>query len=184
MGLHLVRKVIKAHDGLIELTSDKEKGTTFTLYFPIAPSGDEQARKKAAPPSRDIGKRRILVVDDEEVVRGLLEGVLTPAGFEVLLAKDGGEAIDVFLNQNESIDLVLLDMIMPGMKGEEVLKKLREQSSAVKVIVSSGYMTEEQREKLQEYRVDGFLDKPYGDADAVNIVVSVLTGHAGARPAE
>ncbi len=184
MGLYLVQKVIKAHDGLIELASDKERGTTFTLYFPIAASGDEQTKTKVARPSRDIGKRRILVVDDEEVVRGLLVGVLSAEGFEVLLAKDGREAIDVFLDQSASIDLVLLDMIMPGMKGEEVLRKLREESSAVKVIVSSGYMTEEQREKLQEYGVDGFLDKPYGDADAVNIVVSILTGQAGTQPAD
>ena len=176
MGLYLVQKIIRAHDGFIELGSDKDKGTTFTLYLPLA---DPDARKGSAPPSKiplDTRKRRVLVVDDEEVVRGLLFGVLTAEGFDVLQAQDGEEALAIFSARNGSIDLVILDMIMPGIKGEEVLRKLRERSDTVKVIVSSGYMTEEQRDKLQEYGVDGFLDKPYGDGDAINIVTATLAG--------
>ena len=134
--------------------------------------------------SRETGKKRVLVVDDEEVVRGLLLGVLSSEGFDVLAAKDGREALDMFSARKGSFDLVILDMIMPGMMGEEVLKELREQSTAVKVIVSSGYMTEEQREKLRKYGVDGFLDKPYCDSDAIDIVLSTLAGRDEARPAE
>ena len=65
-------------------------------------------------------------------------------------------------------------MIMPGMKGEEVLRRLRRRSKSIKVVVSSGFMSEDQREKLREYGVDGFLDKPYGDGDAIRTVRSVL----------
>ena len=184
MGLYLVQKVIRAHDGFVELESDEGKGTTFTLYLPLAVQGKERAKAKEARPPKGTKKRRILVVDDEEVVRGFLTSVLSSEGFEVLLASEGSEALDILSSQNKSIDLVLLDMIMPGIKGEEVLKKVREQAWALKVIVSSGFMTEEQREKLQEYGVDAFLDKPYGDADAINIVRSTLAAKTGAKTTE
>ena len=175
MGLHLVQKVIRSHDGFIELKSDKEKGTSFALYFPLADVPKEEPKQTRVQPSKELKKRGILVVDDEEVVRGLLTGVLSAEGFEVFQAADGVEAIEVFESHGRSIDLVFLDMIMPGMGGEEVLRRLREMSKKVKVVISSGFMSEEQRDKLQEYGVDGFLDKPYGDTDAINIVTSILS---------
>ena len=175
MGLHLVQKVIKSHKGFIELESDKEKGTSFALYFPVAEPCKEEPKKPRVEPSKEIKKRGVLVVDDEEVVRGLLTGVLSAEGFEVFQAADGIEAMEVYESHHRSIDLVILDMIMPGMGGEEVLRRLRESSRKVKVVISSGFMSEEQRDKLQEYGVDGFLDKPYGDTDVIDIAHSVLS---------
>ncbi len=175
MGLHLVQKVIKSHKGFIELESDKDKGTSFALYFPVAEPCKEEPKKRRVEPSKEIKKRGVLVVDDEEVVRGLLTGVLSAEGFEVFQAADGAEAMEVYESHDRSIDLVILDMIMPGMGGEEVLRRLRETSKKVKVVISSGFMSEEQRDKLQEYGVDGFLDKPYGDTDVIDIVASVLS---------
>jgi two-component system, cell cycle sensor histidine kinase and response regulator CckA len=177
MGLYMVQKVVRGHGGFIELGSSKEKGTSFTLYFPLAVAREEKP-KQIVVPVPHAKKRGILVVDDEEVVRGLLTGVLVSEGFSVLQARDGSEALTVFQPRASSIDLVILDMIMPGMKGEEVLRKLRETAPRVRVIVSSGFMTEEQRDKLREYGVDGFLDKPYGDMDAINIVRHVLSQEA------
>lgn len=175
MGLHLVQKVIKSHKGFIELESDKDKGTSFALYFPVAEPCKEEPKKPRVEPSKEIKKRGVLVVDDEEVVRGLLTGVLSAEGFEVFQAADGVEAMEVYESHHRSIDLVILDMIMPGMGGEEVLRRLRESSKKVKVVISSGFMSEEQRDKLQEYGVDGFLDKPYGDTDVIDIAHSVLS---------
>ena len=175
MGLHLVRKVIKSHGGFIELRGAKEKGTSFALYFPLAEPYREEPKQGRVEPTRALKKRGILVVDDEEVVRGLLAGVLSAEGFRIFEASDGATAVEIFESQGRSIDLVVLDMIMPGMGGEEVLRRLREISKKVKVVISSGFMTEEQRDKLQEYGVDGFLDKPYGDTDAIKIVNSILS---------
>ena len=175
MGLHLVQKVIKSHKGFIELESDKDKGTSFALYFPVAEPCKEEPKKPRIEPSKEIKKRGVLVVDDEEVVRGLLTGVLSAEGFEVFQAADGVEAMEVYESHHRSIDLVILDMIMPGMGGEEVLRRLRASSRKVKVVISSGFMSEEQRDKLQEYGVDGFLDKPYGDTDVIDIANSVLS---------
>ena len=128
MGLHLVQKVIKSHKGFIELESDKDKGTSFALYFPVAEPCKEEPKKPRVEPSKEIKKRGVLVVDDEEVVRGLLTGVLSAEGFEVFQAADGIEAMEVYESHHRSIDLVILDMIMPGMGGEEVLRRLRESS--------------------------------------------------------
>ena len=175
MGLHLVQKVIKSHKGFIELQSDRDKGTSFALYFPVAEPCKEEPKKPRVEAAKEITKRGVLVVDDEEVVRGLLTGVLSAEGFEVFQAADGIEAMEVYESHHRSIDLVILDMIMPGMGGEEVLRRLRESSRKVKVVISSGFMSEEQREKLQEYGVDGFLDKPYGDTDVIGIAKSVLS---------
>jgi nitrogen-specific signal transduction histidine kinase/CheY-like chemotaxis protein len=169
MGLYLVQKTVKDHGGFIELESTKH-GTTFTLYFPFAKSADEIPERPAIV--ADLRKRTILVVDDEEVVRSLLAGLLSSEGFEVLQAEAGSDALAIF--ERRPADLVILDMIMPGMKGEEVLARLRTVSPSLRVIISSGFMTEEQRDKLKEHGVDGFLDKPYGETDALAIVRSVL----------
>ena len=135
----------------------------------------EEPKQVRVEPPKEIKKRGILVVDDEEVVRGLLMGVLGAEGFEVFQAADGVKALEIYESHHRSIDLVVLDMIMPGMGGEEVLGRLREISKKVKVVISSGFMSEEQREKLQEYGVDAFLDKPYGDTDVIDTVTSVLS---------
>jgi len=173
MGLYLVQKAVKRHGGFIELESAPGVGTTFTLYFPLPERAAEPA-KATAVPVLDAGKRTILVVDDEEVVRELLAGLLTQEGYEVFQAEDGKAALAFFEGRRKSVDLVILDMIMPGMKGEEVLANLRDLRLTAGVIISSGFMTEEQRDKLKEYGIDGFLDKPYSEQDALNAVKSVL----------
>jgi two-component system, cell cycle sensor histidine kinase and response regulator CckA len=173
MGLYIVQKVVRSHGGFIEMGSAAAKGTCFTLYFPLSVT-EKEVLLETDIPATDT-KKNILIVDDEEVVRGLLTGVLVSQGFTVLVACDGTEALSLFESRASSIDLVILDMIMPGMKGEEVLRRLREVSRDVKVVISSGYMTEEQRRKLQEYGVDAFLDKPYSDMEAINKVRYALS---------
>jgi two-component system cell cycle sensor histidine kinase/response regulator CckA len=174
MGLYLVQKVVRSYGGFIELKSGRDKGTVFTLYFPFTAEQKERPRKQVAP-KRDPKKNRILVVDDEKVVRELITGILSAEGFEVLQAKDGPDAIALLKAQSQPVDLVILDMIMPGMDGEEVLQKLREISKTLKVVISSGFMSEEQRDKLKEHDIDDFLDKPYRDTDAITVVKAVLS---------
>ena len=175
MGLYLVDKIVKEHGGFIECESESGKGTKFSLYFP---THLEVVGKQAAagePGVRgNLKKRRILVVDDEDIVSELIKGVLAGEGAEVFGASDGYEAIDIFKKKHDSIDLVILDMIMPGINGDEVLKVLRDIRDDIKIIISSGFMSEDQREKLQEYRVDGFLDKPYNDRDVIKAVSQTL----------
>ena len=175
MGLYLVDKVIKEHGGFIECESERGKGTKFTLYIPLPLEILGKLEEKESPVKRhDLKKRRVLIVDDENIVRELIKGVLVEEGIEVLKAVDGYEAIKIFNEHSEDIDLVILDMIMPGIKGDEVLRELRQIRSNIKIIISSGYMSEDQREKLRKYKVDGFLDKPYKDKDVIAAIGKIF----------
>lgn len=174
MGLYLVDKVVKGHGGFIEVDSKKDKGTVFSLYFPVAHKNILEKKQKNEAIFSSINDRSILIVDDEHIIRDILKGTLTETGVTMFEAEDGNGALDIFKEKKDDIDLIILDVIMPGMKGDEVLRRVREIKRNVKVIVSSGYMSEEQREKLKEYGVDGFLDKPFKDEDAMSIISKVL----------
>jgi CheY-like chemotaxis protein len=102
-----------------------------------------------------------MVVDDEEVVRSTARAALETLGFGVITASDGHEAVEVFRAMSGSISLVLLDMTMPGISGEETLRQLRRIRSDVRVILSSGFSEMEARRRFDGYRLAGFLQKPY-----------------------
>jgi len=175
MGLYLVDKVIKEHGGFIECESEPGQGTKFTLYIPLPLEIVGKLEERDEPAKRhNLKKRKVLIVDDENIVRELIKGVLVEEGIEVLKAVDGYEAIKIFRGHSEDIDLVILDMIMPGIKGDEVLRELREIRPGIKIIISSGFMSEDQREKLKKYRVDGFLDKPYKDTDVISAITKIF----------
>jgi DNA-binding response OmpR family regulator len=182
MGLYLVDKVVRSHGGFIELESESGKGTCFTIYIPTKQAEPEIIEEPLSNvlPVPSSGQR-ILLVDDEGMIRQLMARVLEEQGFSVLQAEDGRSAIKTF--SENSVDLVILDMIMPGMKGEEVLKALRAMSSDVKVMVSSGFMSEEQRDRLKEFGIVDFLDKPYREEDVLSSIRKVLAkGRSAAMP--
>lgn len=176
MGLFLVDKVIKEHGGFINCESEQGKGTRFALYIPL-PFGivGKQATPDDPAPQAKPKTRKVLVVDDEEAVRELARGVLSREGMDVLCAEDGNKAIEIFEEHCDHIDLVILDMIMPGIKGDEVLRLLREIRDDIKIIISSGHMSEDQREELRGCMVDGFLDKPYKDTDLIRAISRILS---------
>ncbi|OPX98068.1 MAG: Blue-light-activated protein [Syntrophorhabdus sp. PtaB.Bin006] len=176
MGLYLVDKIIREHGGFVELESEKDKGTKFSIYLPLPTRVIAQEPVKEEK-NYDVLTRRqkILLVDDEDVVRDLIKGVLTDEPTDILEAADGTEALNIFREQHAAIDLVILDMIMPGIKGDEVLREMRNIRKDVKVIISSGYMSEEQRDSLKKYKVDGFLDKPFRDKDVIHKIIEVLS---------
>jgi two-component system, cell cycle sensor histidine kinase and response regulator CckA len=173
MGLYLFDKVIRSHDGFIELASEPGKGSRFSIYLPVD-TRIKETRPSAEPDPETTKDATVLIVDDEDVIRELLAGVLRRGGFKVLEAGDGKSALSVFEEHKDKVDLVVLDMIMPGLKGEEVLKRLRILAESVRVVVSSGFMSEEQRGKLQHYHPAAFLDKPYRDEDVLRTIRQAL----------
>jgi nitrogen-specific signal transduction histidine kinase/ActR/RegA family two-component response regulator len=176
MGLYLVDKIIREHGGFIEFESETGKGTRFCLYLPLPiETIVERTAKEEIARQVDVAKQKVLVVDDEDVIREFLKGVLTDEGIEILEAADGTQGIQIFTEHKDEIDLVILDIIMPGIKGDEVLKAMREIRKEIKVIISSGFMSEDQRERLKKYGVDGFLDKPFRDKDVIRTIIEVLS---------
>jgi nitrogen-specific signal transduction histidine kinase len=176
MGLYLVDKIIREHGGFVELESEKDKGTRFSIYLPLPTKIVEPETAKEELTNGGLTKKqKILVVDDEDVVRELIKGVLADEPTEILEAPDGTKALEIFKEQHGSIDLVILDMIMPGIKGDEVLREMRLIRKDIKVIISSGFMSEEQRDSLKKYKVDAFLDKPFRDKDVIHTIIEVLS---------
>lgn len=163
MGLYIAKKLTKNNGGLIEMDSTPEKGTRFTVYLPCAQiNSNGVSEKKEEIDFNALNLNlNVLIVDDEDVIRDFLKGVLKSAGAYILEAKDGYEAVELFKQHTESINLVLLDMMMPGKKGDEVLKEIKSIKEDVKVLISSGFMSEKQKNALKSHHVDGFLDKPY-----------------------
>jgi len=121
-----------------------------------------------------MSAERILVIDDEDAARALLHVVLEHLGYRVLLARGALEALDVFVRQSQEVDLVILDLTMPGMSGAHVLPKLRAIRSEVPIVVSSGYSKAEAVQQCGPWPADGFLPKPFNLAQLAEAVQAAL----------
>jgi PAS domain S-box-containing protein len=171
LGLAAVLGIVRGHRGAIKVYSNPGKGTTFKVFFPIA-SG--QVLPKPVTPVFDYrGNATVLVVDDEAVVQKLARSTLERYGYHVLTASNGKEALDAIGSNGNKIALVLLDMTMPIMSGEETLAKLKTLRPFVKVIASSGYNEIEALRRFGE-GVAAFLQKPYRASQLVEKVKLTL----------
>jgi len=177
LGLPTAYSIIKNHGGYITTRSTPTVGTTFCIYLP-ASDKLMLAQEKAAVETRLVGKGRILVMDDEEIIRKLLDAALTDAGYEVELTVDGAEAIKQYTKAKGSgqpFDAVILDLTVPGgVGGKEVIKKLLEIDPSVKAIVSSGYSTDPIMSQFRDYGFCGVVAKPYNMAQMEEILQGIL----------
>lgn len=158
LGLASAYGIVKNHKGYIEVKSQKGKGTTFLIYIPASSKKlfktDEVSKETSAG-------EKILFVDDEEMVIDAGERMLRILGYEVIKAKGGRQAVDLFRQHAAEIHLVILDMIMPDMGGAEVYRQLKTLKKDVRVLVSSGYSMNGLSDKIDLEKADGFLQKPY-----------------------
>ncbi|MGE5314415.1 MAG: response regulator [Acidobacteriota bacterium] len=160
LGLAIVHGIVKSHNGFIDVESVPNKGTVFTLYFPaVGSNGSAKERDASSAPILRGG--RILIVDDEEFIRDLLGEHLSGQGFSVLMAPDGKAALRLYEENRASIDLVITDLGMPEMGGEELFVRLRALNPAVKVMVSSGYLEKTTKDHLLALGICEVLTKPY-----------------------
>jgi len=159
LGLAAVLGVVRGHRGALSVESAPGRGTVFRILFaPSAQASGLEAPAEARPDRRDL---TVLLIDDEEVVRDMVGEVLEQEGVKVLRAEDGARGVALFRDQRERIDLVLLDLSMPGLSGEETFQRLREIDPGVPVILSSGYDHDEARGRFGEGTPAGFIQKPY-----------------------
>ncbi|MCE9566340.1 MAG: PAS domain S-box protein [Planctomycetes bacterium] len=173
LGLAVVHGIVKQSGGRIEVYSEPSLGTTFKIYFPAIKEIADTA-KLSAEKSDMRGNETILLVEDEDGVRGLALLVLQTYGYKVLAASDGRRALRAIENHQGSIDLLVTDVVMPGMGGGELAEAVREQFPHIKVLFSSGYTDDSVvRQGILEAEV-AFLQKPYSPQSLARKVRQIL----------
>ena len=161
LGLAAVAGIVRGHHAGLDLTSSPGSGSTFTVFFPI-PERPLPALAARPASTQDVGpSAKVLVVDDEPLVREVAKRALERAGFEVVLAENGRQAVEKFSQQGARFALVLLDLSMPEMDGEQTLVELRRIDPGVQVLLSSGYDPSSSTRAPLGGRVASFLQKPY-----------------------
>lgn len=173
LGLAMVYGVVKGHGGYIECVSKLGVGTSFRIYFP-ASEREAKTEKAAEEDLPGGGTETILLVDDEDFVRDVGEATLTRFGYTVLTAGDGNIAVERYRKEKERIDLVILDLIMPGMSGRKCLEELVRIDPKAKVLVASGYSETGHRVDVIRAGAKGFIGKPYDVKTLLNEVRGVL----------
>jgi PAS domain S-box-containing protein len=173
LGLASAYGIIRNHGGYIQAESEVGCGATFNIFLPASSKSVEQEYKA---PSRGLirGNGCILMVDDEPMILHSAAEVLTMLGYKVYQAASGQEAVAIYLQKKDCIDLVILDMILPGMNGSQVLKMLKEANPDVKVILTSGYGIDGEVRKVMDSGCRIFIQKPYRFPEFSSIVHQVL----------
>ncbi|HEY2102863.1 MAG TPA: PAS domain S-box protein [Chthoniobacterales bacterium] len=174
LGLASTYSIVKNHQGLIVVESETNVGSTFTIYLPAAARLAAPEEKQLASDGPIVGDGRVLIVDDEEAIRALVEFTLTRLGYSVSTAETALEGVELYrqrLEAGQRFDLVILDLTLPGgMGGKEALKRLLEIDPTVNAIVSSGYATDATMSRYEDYGFRGVIAKPYEASELGRVV--------------
>lgn len=175
LGLSAVIGIVRGHRGSIQVTSTPGHGTTMRVLLPILRQAKPQNDPNETPaPVRSSPQATVMVVDDDPMVRAVARRILERAGYRVVQADDGAEAVQRFSEQGSEIDAVLLDWTMPRMDGEQALLELRAIRGDVKVILTSGYAEEEMAQRFADRALNGYVQKPFEAATLLSKVQMVL----------
>jgi len=173
MGLSSAYGIIKNHGGFITVNSKLGKSTTFAIHLPAS----KKKIKKEKPAKEDVLKKgtgTILLIDNEQMILNVGEKLLKLVGYNVLIAGDGKRGLEEYKKNQNDIDIVILDMIMPGMSGSKTYDGLKEINPDVKVLVSSGYSLESDARDMLKKGCSGFIQKPFAIAQLSNKISEIL----------
>jgi CheY-like chemotaxis protein len=174
LGLAALHGIVRTAKGFVEVRSSPGRGTAFQVFLPASAKKPSLEGAASAPRRRLDGGATILVVDDEEMVRKLACVTLKRYGYEVREAQDGKDALRVLAESPSPPSLVLLDLAMPVMGGDELVSVLEAKYPALKIIMSSGYAEDEARKVSAKGSIAGFLQKPYTGVALAEKVAQVL----------
>jgi len=172
LGLAIVHSIVKNFGGHIDFETSKE-GTRFRVIIPLEKEGKKRL-EKTYQESFVFGKGRLLVVEDEEMLRVLLEEMLKGLGYEIVLAEDGQHALEILERDKGPWDLVIMDLAMPRMGGEEALKLMKKRYPFLKVVIMSGMVDEETQRRLLEAGAEAFIKKPVSISALSQIIHQAL----------
>ena len=176
LGLSVIYGIVKQHEAWINFKSEQGKGTEINIYFPALEKRKENVKNKEklnVDPAFGTGEK-ILVVEDEEIIREMVSGLLKEQKYTVFKAANAAEALVIFEEQKYKIDLLFSDSVMPGIRGLELARQLKAKNAKIKVIISSGYLDD--KSDIMEVKKEGygFLTKPYEIQDLFSKVAEVL----------
>jgi PAS domain S-box-containing protein len=176
LGMSMVYGIVKNHGGYINVYSEAGKGTIFNIYFPPLMKKLVEVEKEAKTQTESVatGQETILVVDDEDIIRNMLQEVLEGMGYTVLLADNGEDALKLYRGRCNDIDLVIIDMIMPKMGGKETYLALKKINPDIKTILASGFSQDTVVREILGAGVNGFIHKPFTTTELSKKIREVL----------
>lgn len=178
LGLSVVQGIVKNHQGFIDCESTPGSGTTFRIVLPASNVSVGAMEEPVALGKIAQGTEKLLLVDDEKSILETVKEMISLFGYSVETAQSGEEAIEIYARQKDEIELVVLDLIMPGCGGRKCLQELREINPEVKVLMTSGYMSTAQAEELAQGGAAGFIHKPYRPEDLLLNIRRILDEQA------
>jgi CheY-like chemotaxis protein len=159
LGLASAYGIIKNHGGMIQVSSEQGQGTTFTIYLPA--SGEAATAKPVQIREALGGTEKVLLIDDEEMIIDVGVEMLKSLHYDVLTAKNGQEAVEIYREKADDIDVVILDLVMPGMGGREIYEQMKIINPSIKVLLSSGCKIEPWSPETKDLGWNGYLQKPF-----------------------
>jgi CheY-like chemotaxis protein len=174
LGLYMVQRIISEHGGWIEVKDNEPKGAIFELYLPAIEKELQDVKEEKEVEWIDGQQKLVLIIDDEESIVLLIRQFLERMNFRTLVAHNGMEAIDVFNQHEDDIDLILLDYMMPLMNGKEVYLKIREKNQNIPIMLFTGVDDEEMISEFVQMGVSSVIKKPFSAFDIIRKIKQVI----------
>jgi len=175
LGLTTVHSIIRNHNGFINVESQPGRGTTFIIYLPLPASlSATKPTISAEMPAFERGNETILLIEDEKSIVELMTAVLDSQGYKVIVATDGLMGVEEYGKASSKIALVISDMGLPKLNGDEVFRRIRKINPQAKIILASGFLDPTQKSELYKAGLAQFIQKPYLPTEALKIIREVL----------
>jgi CheY-like chemotaxis protein len=174
LGLAMVYGIVKNHEGYILCYSEPETGTTFKIYLPAIEQEGDKDHPRDLEDQLQGGTETILLVDDEEYIRELGVELLGDAGYTVITATDGESGLELYRQKQEQIDLVILDLVIPGMGGKKCFEEVLKVNPRAKILIVSGYSANGPGKEAIEAGARDFVGKPFDVEHMLEVVRNIL----------